>query len=130
MITTNVNTWERPCVCFVDAGLELLGCKDKAYQVLNLLIRGIPGCCPRQLVGVESAGKGESVALCELSESSSFVVCLSNAKSSYCPCLVLVCVRVYFGIPIALNYKYILGSLCYDAIKLPVELFDLLAFVA
>ena len=93
MIAANVGTWERPCVCFV-------------YLVVNLPIRGIPGCCPRQLVGVESAGKGESVALCELSESSSFVVCLSNAKSSYCPCPVLVCVRVYFGIPIALNYKY------------------------
>ena len=64
------------------------------------------------------------MALCELSGSPSSVVCLSNAKSSYCPCLVLVCVRVYFGIQIALNYKYIhLGSLCYDAIKLLIELF-------
>ena len=42
----------------------------------------------------------------------------------------LVCARAYFGIPIALDYKYILlGSLCYDAIKLLVELFDLLIFV-
>ena len=69
----------------------MLGCQDKVYNlVVNLPIRGIPGCCPRQLVGVESVGKGESVALCELSESPSSVICLSNAKSSYCPCLVLV----------------------------------------
>ena len=25
MITANVGTWERRCVCFVDAGLEALG---------------------------------------------------------------------------------------------------------
>ena len=75
-------------------------------------------------MGVESVGKSESVALCELSESPCSVVCLSKAKSSYCPCLVLVCVRAYFGIPIALNYKYIiLVSLCYDVIKLLIELF-------
>ena len=73
---------------------------------------------------MESVGKGESVTLCVLSESPSSVVCLSSAKSSYCPCLVLVFIRVYFGIPIALNYKYILlGSLCCDAIKLLIELF-------
>ena len=41
-----------------------------------------------------------------------------------------VCVRVYFGIPIALNYKYVLlASLCYETIKMLVELFDLLVFV-
>ena len=112
MIAASVGTGERPCVCFVDAGLEVLGCQDKVCLVVNLPIRGIPGCCPRQLVGEESVGKGESVAFCELSESPSSVVCLSNAKSSYCLCLVLVCVRVYFGIPVVLNYKYILlGSL-------------------
>ena len=117
MIAANVGTWERPCVCFV-------------YLVVNLPIRGIPGCCPRQLVGLENVGKGELVALCELYESQSFVVCLSNANSFYCPCPVLVCVRAYFGIQITFNYKYILlGSLCYDAIKLLVELFDLLVFM-
>ena len=79
---------------------------------------------------MESVRKGEPVALCELLESSSSVVCLSNAKSSYCPCPVLVCFRAYLGILIALHYKYILlGSLCYDAIKLLVELFDLLVFM-
>ena len=26
MIAANVGTWERSCVCFVDAGLEALGC--------------------------------------------------------------------------------------------------------
>ena len=36
----------------------------------------------------------------------------------------------YFGISIALNYKYILlGSLCYDAIMLLVELVHLLVFM-
>ena len=102
----------------------MLGCQDKVYLVVNLPIRGIPGCCPRQLVGVDCVGKGESVALCELLDSPSSVICLSNAKSAYCPYLVLVCVRVYFGIPIALNCKYILlGSLFYDANKLLIELF-------
>ena len=90
----------------------------------------MPGCCFRQLVGVKSVGKRESLALCELCELPSSVVCLSNAKSSYCPCPVLVCFRAYLGILIALHYKYILlGSLCYDAIKLLVELFDLLVFM-
>ena len=55
-------------VCFVDAGLELevLGCQDEVYLVVNLPIRGMPGCCPRQLVGVESVGKGKSLAVCKL----------------------------------------------------------------
>ena len=110
-------------VCFVDAGLEVLGCQE-VYLVVNLPIRGISGRCSRQLVGVESVGKSESVALCKLSKSPSSVICLSNAKSSYCPCLVLVCARAYFGIPGALDYKCILlGSLCYGAIKLLLELF-------
>ena len=52
MIAANVGTWERPCVCFVDAGLEVLGCQDKVCLVVNLPVRGIPGCCPRQLLGV------------------------------------------------------------------------------
>ena len=38
--------------------------------------------------------------------------------------------RGLLGIPVVLNYKYILlGSLCYDAIKLLIDLFDLLVFV-
>ena len=81
-------------------------------------------------MGVESVEKSKSVALNELLQSQSSVVCLSNAKSSYCPCPVLVFVRAYFGIPVALNYKYILlGSLWYDTIKLLVELFVLLVFM-
>ena len=52
------------------------------YLAVNLPIRGIPGYCPRQLVGVECVGKGVSVALWELKSPSS-VVCLSDAKSSY-----------------------------------------------
>ena len=66
MIAASVGTWERHCVCFVDAGLEVLGCQDKVCLVVNLPVRGIPGCCPKQLVGVESVSKGESVALCKL----------------------------------------------------------------
>ena len=65
MITANVGTWERSCVCFVDAGLEAFRCQDEVHLV-NLPVRGMPGCCPRQLVGVESVGKGESVALRKL----------------------------------------------------------------
>ena len=65
-ITANVDIWERTCVCFVDAGLEAFGCQDEVYLVVNLPIRGMPGCCPRQLVGVESVGKGKSLAVCKL----------------------------------------------------------------
>ena len=97
IIAANIGTWEGPCVCFVNAELEVLGCWDKVYLVVNLAVGGIPYCCPRQIVEVESVGKGECVVLCELSESPSSVVRLSNAKSSYCPC---VCVRVYFGFPL------------------------------
>ena len=61
-----------------------------------------------------------------LQGSPSYVICLFNAKFSYWPCLMLICIPAYSGIPINLNYKYILlGSLCYDTIKLPIELFDL-----
>ena len=52
MIAANVGTWERPCVCFVDAGLEALWCQDEVSLVVNLPTRGTHGCCPRQLVGV------------------------------------------------------------------------------
>ena len=97
MIAANVGTWERPCVCFVDAGLEVLGCQDEVYLVVNLLTTNTPGCCFRQPVGIESVGKDESAAFCELWESPSFVVCLSNAKCSYCPCPVLVCIGAYLA---------------------------------
>ena len=66
MIAAHVGTWERSCVCFVDAGLEALGCQNEVYLAVNLPIRGTPGCCPRQLVGVESVAKGESIALFKL----------------------------------------------------------------
>ena len=59
MNNANVGTWERPCVCFVDAGLEALQCKDEVYVVLNLPIVGMPGCYLRQLVRVENVGKGD-----------------------------------------------------------------------
>ena len=49
MIAANVGTGERPCVCFVDAGLEVLGCQNEVYLVVNLPIWGMPGCCPRNL---------------------------------------------------------------------------------
>ena len=58
------------------------------------------------------------------------VICLCNAKSPCCPCPLLVFVRAYFGIAIALNYKYILlGSLSYNAIEPLVKLFDLFSFM-
>ena len=66
MVAVNVGTWKRPCACFVDVGLEALGCQDDVYLVVNLPVRGMPGCCPRELVGLESVGNCESVALCEL----------------------------------------------------------------
>ena len=66
VIAANVGTWERSCVCFVDAVLEALGCQDEVYLVVNLPIWGMRGCCPRQPVGVDSVGKDESVALCKL----------------------------------------------------------------
>ena len=37
MITATVGTWERSCVCFVDAGLKALECQDEVYLVVNLL---------------------------------------------------------------------------------------------
>ena len=48
-------------------------------MLVNLPIKGMPGCCPKQLVEVETVGKGGSVALCELQESPFSVICLSNA---------------------------------------------------
>ena len=77
-------------------------------MLVNLPIRGKPGCYSRQLAGEHSVGKGKSAALCELWESPSSSVCLPNAKSSYRSCPVLVCFRAYFGILIGLSYKYIL----------------------
>ena len=114
--------------------------KDLVFALLMLYVKRLDvrmkstwlctcplGAC--QVAGVQSVGKGESLALCKLKESSSSVVCLSNAKSSFCPCLVLIRVMAHFGIPIALNYKYILlGSLSYDIIKLLVDMFELIVF--
>ena len=45
--------------CILDAGLEALECQDEVYLIVNLPVRGMPSCGPRQLVGVESVGKGE-----------------------------------------------------------------------
>ena len=56
-----IASWKRSCVCFVDAGLAALGCQDEVYLVVNLPIRGMPGFCPRQLMGMGSVGKGELV---------------------------------------------------------------------
>ena len=30
MIAADVGVWERSCVCFVNAGLEVFGCQDEA----------------------------------------------------------------------------------------------------
>ena len=128
MIAANVGTRETLCVCFVDAGLDELGCQDEVYLVLNLPIRGMLVCFSRQFVGVESVGRGESWFFANPwnLDPLSFV----SPKSSYCPCQVTVCVRAYFGIPIALNYKHTLPeNLCYDAVNLLVELFGLFVFM-
>ena len=65
-VAANVNIWERSCVRFVDAGLEVLGCQDEVYVVVNLPVRGMPRCCLRQLVGVKNVGKGGLVSLSQL----------------------------------------------------------------
>ena len=130
MIAANVGTWERPCVCFFMPDLKrwvvimksiwLSTCPSGPCQVAVL----------DNLWGWRVLARVSWWHLCKLLESPSSVICLSNAKSSCCPCPVFVCVRIYCGVPIALNYKYILlGSLCYDTIKLLVELFNLLIFV-
>ena len=75
MIAATVSIRERSCVCFVDAGLEALGCQDDAYLVMNLPIKGMPA------YGEEECWQG--LALCELWEFASSVIYLSNAKSSY-----------------------------------------------
>ena len=61
ILAANVGTWRRPCVCFVDGRLEAFGCQEEVYLVVNLSIRGMPGCYPRQLLGVESVSKGDSL---------------------------------------------------------------------
>ena len=61
MIAAYIGTWEISGLCFVDAGLEASGCLNEVCLVVNLSIRGMP----KQRVGVESVGKGESVALSE-----------------------------------------------------------------
>ena len=40
LIAANVGIWERSFVCFVDAGLEALGCQDETYLIVKLPIRG------------------------------------------------------------------------------------------
>ena len=109
------------------SGAFTIGCQDEVYLAVNMPIRGVPRCCCRQLVGIESVSKDKSVVLRNLSESPYCVVCLFNVKSSCCSCPDLVCVRAHFGIPIALNCACILlESLCYDVISLLVQSFDLL----
>ena len=113
--------------------LEASGCQDKVYMVVNLPIRDILGCCSRQLVGWRKLAMVNGWLFANnrsLHESQSSVVCLSNTVSSFCPCPVSAFVGAYFGIPNALNYKYILlGSLRCDAMKLSAELLDLLVFM-
>ena len=58
MIVANSSALERSCVCFVDAGLEALGCQDEVYLVVNLPIRGVPGCCSKQLCVVGECWQG------------------------------------------------------------------------
>ena len=99
----------------------MLGCQDEDYLVVNQPIRDTPGCYHRQLVGMESVGKGESVV-------TRSVHLLSLVPPT--PNLPSVPAQCCYGIPTALNYKYILfQSLCYDAIKLLIELFNLIFIV-
>ena len=42
VIAAKVGTWDRPCVSFVDAGLEALGCQDEVCLIVNQPIRGMP----------------------------------------------------------------------------------------
>ena len=83
MIAANVGTWERPCVWFLMPDLKRWVVIMKSIWLSTCPIRAMPGCCPRQLVGVESVGKGESVAVCKHQEFSFPVVCLSSSESSY-----------------------------------------------
>ena len=86
-----VGAWESSWFCFPNTGLKRWNVRMDL--LVNLLIKGVPGCCSRKRIGVETVGKSESVVLCELQQSPSSVVCLSNAEPSYCPSPVLVCVR-------------------------------------
>ena len=94
MITNNVGIRERSFVRFVQAELEALECQDEVCLVVNLPIRGMPNCCPRQFVWLRML-EMESRWFFAIS-----VVCVSNARSFYCPCPVLVCVSAYFDIAI------------------------------
>ena len=47
---------------------------------------------------------------------------------AYYSCSLLLCVRAYFGIQIALKH-ILFGDLCYDVVKLLVELFNLLVIM-
>ena len=54
MVAANVGPWEISCVSFVDAGdLKRWGVTMKSvWFELAQPTRGVPGCCPRQLVWV------------------------------------------------------------------------------
>ena len=106
---------------------EVLECQDQVNLVVNQPIRGMPGCCP---CGGGECWQGWVSGSLRTQGVSILSFCLYSARSSYCPCPVFVCFRAYFDIPVALNYWYILlGSLCYDTIKLLLELLGLLVFV-
>ena len=60
LMVASTRSWSLPKSApgkdFVFALLMLdyaLGCEDEVYVVVNLHIRGMPGCCARQLAGVE-----------------------------------------------------------------------------
>ena len=74
MIAASLDSLERSCVCFVVARFEALGCQDEVYLVVNLPIRACQIAVLDNLWG--RRGKGESVALRELQESPSSVVCV------------------------------------------------------
>ena len=51
MIAAKVSTWNRSCVCFVEAGFEPFGSQDEFYLLVDPPVRGRPDCCSRQLMG-------------------------------------------------------------------------------
>ena len=104
--------------------LEASGCQDEVTLVVNLSIRGVPDCCSRQLVGVESVRM--YTRLCRLLFANSRS---RNPLSFFSPVHTLPTVpaQCWYASGTTLHSDYfLLGSLCYDAIKLLVKLFDLL----
>ena len=117
MIAANVGTWERPCVWFLMPDL-----KRWVVIMKSIWLSTFPSG-PCQVAVLDNLWGWRVLARVSrwlFANTSSFhflsFVCpVPNLPTFYGP--VLVCVRSYFGIPIAFDYNYILlGSLCCDTI--------------